>query len=179
MSAESGARWGWHQLDSKWAERLVADSQIGAGDLVLDIGAGTGAITSALVTRGARVVAVELHPQRAAVLKQRFTADPVKVVVADASDLRLPRYPFKVVANPPFAITTAVLGRLVAPGSRLIRADVVVPWHVARRWSAGRGPGAGRWLRQFEVGTGIPLPRSAFRPPPPNGVAVLVIRRRR
>jgi 23S rRNA (adenine-N6)-dimethyltransferase len=179
VSAHSRTRWGWHQLDNKWAERLVADTQIGAGDLVLDIGAGTGAITSALVTRGARVVAVELHPQRAALLKQRFAADPVKVVVTDASDLRLPRHPFRVVANPPFATTSAVLGRLVAPGSRLVRADVVVPWHVARRWSSGCGPGAGRWLRQFEVGTGMPLPRSAFRPPPPNGVAILVIRRRR
>jgi 23S rRNA (adenine-N6)-dimethyltransferase len=179
VSAHSRTRWGWHQLDSKWAERLVADAQIGAEDLVLDIGAGTGAITSSLVSRGARVVAVELHPHRAAGLKQRFTNDPVKVVVADASDLRLPRQPFRVVANPPFAITSGVLGRLVAPGSRLIRADVVVPWHVARRWSSGGGPGAGRWLRTFEVGTGLPLPRSAFRPPPPNGVAILVIRRRR
>ena len=74
--------------------------------------------------------------------------------------------------------TAAVLGRLVAPGSRLIRADLVVPWHVARRWASGHGPGAGRWLRQFEVGVGISIPRSAFRPPPPNGVALLVIRRR-
>lgn len=179
MSAPSRARWGWHQLDSRWAERLVAAARIGAGDLVLDIGAGTGAITSSLVTRGARVVAVELHPRRAAVLKQRFLTDPVKVVVADASDLRLPRSPFRVVANPPFGITSAVLGRLVAPGSRLVRADLVVPWHVARRWCSGRAPGSGRWLRTFEVGTGIPLPRSAFRPPPPNGVAILVIRRRR
>jgi 23S rRNA (adenine-N6)-dimethyltransferase len=157
---------------------LVADAGIGAGDLVLDIGAGSGAITSSLVNRGARVVAVELHSHRAAGLRQRFELDPVKVVVADATDLRLPRYPFKVVANPPFAITSAVLGRLVAPGSRLIRADLVVPWHVARRWVSGRGPGSGRWLRQFEVGTGRAIPRSAFRPPPPNGVAVLVIRRK-
>jgi 23S rRNA (adenine-N6)-dimethyltransferase len=179
VSAQSRARWGWHQLDSQWAERLVAAARIGSGDLVLDIGAGTGAITASLVTRGARVVAVELHPHRAARLEQRFLMDPVKVVVADASDLRLPRRPFRVVANPPFAITAAVLGRLVAPGSRLLRADVVVPWHVARRWSSGRGPGAGRWLRTFEVGIGIPLPRSAFRPPPPNGVAILIIRRRR
>jgi len=179
VSAKSRARWGWHQLDSRWAERLVADARIRTGDLVLDVGAGTGAITSSLVTRGARVVAVELHPQRAAVLRQRFNLDPVKVVVADASDLRLPRYPFRVVANPPFAITSALLGRLVAPGSRLIRADVVVPWHVARRWASGHAPGAGRWLRHFEVGTGMPLPRSAFRPPPPNRVAVLIIRRHR
>lgn len=124
------------------------------------------------------MVAVELHPKRAGRLRERFDQDPVKVVVADAADLWLPRYPFKVVANPPFAVTAALLCRLVAPGSRLIRADLVVPWHVARRWASGQAPGAGRWLRQFEAGIGISIPRSAFRPPPPNGVGVLVIRRR-
>ncbi|MGH9097893.1 MAG: rRNA adenine N-6-methyltransferase family protein [Acidimicrobiales bacterium] len=178
MSSKSEARWGWHQLDSRWAERIVAEARVGPDDLVLDVGAGTGAITSSLVRRGARVVAVELHPKRAARLRVRFDHDPVKVVVADAADLWLPRYPFKVVANPPFAVTAALLSRLVAPGSHLSRADLVVPWHVARRWAAGRAPGAGRWLRQFEVGIGVPIPRSAFRPPPPNRVAVLVIRRR-
>ncbi|HEV3264615.1 MAG TPA: rRNA adenine N(6)-methyltransferase family protein [Acidimicrobiales bacterium] len=178
MSSKSEARWGWHQLDSRWAERIVAEATVGPGDLVLDVGAGTGAITSSLVKSGARVVAVELHPKRAASLRKRFDRDPVKVVVADAADLWLPRYPFKVVANPPFAVSAAVLGRLVAPGSPLIRADLVVPWHVARRWASGHGPGASRWLRQFEVGVGLSIPRSAFRPPPPNGVALLVIRRR-
>ena len=56
--------------------------------------------------------------------------------------------------------------------------DIIVPWHTARRWATGDAPGAGRWLRQFEVGTGRALPRSAMSPPPPNGVAVLVIARR-
>ena len=135
-------------------------------------------MTAPLLARGARVVAVELHPMRAALLRQRFGHDRVRVVVADASDLRLPRRPFTVVANPPFALTTALLVRLVAPGSRLRRADVVVPWYVARRWSSGQAPGVNRWCGQFDVGLGRPLPRSAFQPPPPSGVALLVIRRR-
>jgi 23S rRNA (adenine-N6)-dimethyltransferase len=178
VSSKSGARWGWHQLDSRWAKRIVAEAQVRPHDLVLDVGAGTGAITSSLVTCGARVVAVELHPKRAALLREQFDRDPVKVVMADAADLWLPRHPFRVVANPPFAVTAALLSRLVAPGSRLVRADLVVPWHVAQRWASGHGPGAGRWLRQFEAGIGVSIPRSAFRPPPPNGVALLVIRRR-
>lgn len=172
------ARWGFHQLGRTWAARIVADAGIRAGDLVLDIGAGTGALTTPLVDRGARVVAFEQHRRRAAELRERFAADDVTVVVADALDLWLPRRPFRVVSNPPFAITMALLRRLVAPGSRLERADIIVPWHTARRWATGDAPGAGRWLRQFEVGTGRALPRSAMSPPPPNGVAVLVIARR-
>jgi 23S rRNA (adenine-N6)-dimethyltransferase len=60
-----------------------------------------------LVAAGARVVAVELHPVRCASLRRRFAQDRVVVVRADARDLRLPRRPFRVVANPPFVVTTA------------------------------------------------------------------------
>ena len=63
-------------------------------------------------------------------------------------DLRLPKRPFRVVANPPFS-SGAELRRLVAPGSRLVRADVIVPWHTARRWVSGSGPGSNRWAYTF------------------------------
>ena len=83
--------------------RVVADAGVRPGDLVLDIGAGTGAVTAPLVAAGARVIAVELHPERVAMLRERFAGDDVTVVRADVADLRLPRRPFRVVANPPFA----------------------------------------------------------------------------
>jgi 23S rRNA (adenine-N6)-dimethyltransferase len=171
-------RWGWHRLAPSWAERLVADARISPGDLVLDIGAGTGALTAALVERGARVVAFELHPGRLAALRARFAGDDVVVVKADVTDLRLPRRPFRVVANPPFAHTTAVLGRLLAPGSRLVRADLVVQQAAARRWSEGRAPGAARWAHVWDVRSGPRLPRSAFQPPPRCDCAVLRFARR-
>jgi 23S rRNA (adenine-N6)-dimethyltransferase len=178
VSAIRGPGWGWHQLSSRWARRVVADAGIAPGDLVLDVGAGTGAITRALVAAGARVVAIELHPQRAAYLRGQFDQRDVTVVCADASDLRLPRRSFKVVSNPPFGITTSLVKRLVSPGSRLIRADLLVPWHAAERWSSRDAPGRGRWESDFMARLGRPPPRSAFRPPPPNDVAVLVVVRR-
>jgi 23S rRNA (adenine-N6)-dimethyltransferase len=171
-------RWGWHQLRSEWAAVLVTDAGIGSGDLVLDVGAGRGALTAPLLGCGARVIAIELDARRAADLRKALAGRDAKVVVADAADLRLPKRPFRVVANPPFAISTALLRRLVAPGSRLVRADVVVPWHIARRWADGSAPGTVRWQKEFSVRSGRPIPRSAFSPPPPNGVAVLVIERR-
>ena len=173
-----GPRWGWHQLDSRWAFRVVADAGVVPGDLVVDVGAGTGAITRALVAAGARIVAIELHSQRAAYLRNQFGQRDVTVVRADASDLRLPRRPFKVVSNPPFGITTSLVKRLVSPGSRLIRADLIVPWHAAQRWRSQNAPGRERWDSDFMVHLGRPPPRSAFRPPPPNDVAVLVVVRR-
>ncbi len=178
MPAESGARWGWHQLDSRWARRVVENAGIARGDLVLDVGAGTGALTAALVAVGAQVVAIELHPQRLIQLAERFDRREVTVVRADASDLRLPRRPFKVVANPPFGITTSLIKRLLSNGSRLLRADLIVPSHTARRWTSPTAPGFARWGSQYSIHLGRPPPRSAFRPPPPNGVALLIIERR-
>ena len=178
MPASGYLRWGWHRLDATWAHRLVADAGVSPGDLVLDIGAGTGAVTASLVAAGARVIAVELHPRRVAQLRERFAEDDVTVVRADVADLRLPRRPFRVVANPPFAVTTGVLKRLLGPGSRLVRADLVVQRAAAQRWAAGRAPGAGRWAREYEVGVGPGVPRRAFSPRPPVDCATLVISRR-
>lgn len=170
-------RWGWHQLDSRRAARFVEDARVKRGELVLDIGAGTGAITHQLVAHGARVVAIELHPRRCDLLRERFRDAPVTVVRADGADLRLPLRPFRVVANPPFAVSVAILRRLTAPGSRLVRADLIVPWHTAERWVSGSPPGAGRWRALFSCSLGPSIARSAFQPPATQGVAILVIRR--
>jgi 23S rRNA (adenine-N6)-dimethyltransferase len=176
VAAGGATWWGWHRLDSREAARLVAGVDLHAGDLVLDVGAGEGVITAALVGAGAKVVAIELHPARAQFLRDRFAAVPgVRIVQADAADLRLPRQPFRVVANPPFAITTALLRRLLSPGSRLDAAQLMVPAHVAARWAAGRGPHATDW----DIRIAARVPRAAFTPPAPGPVSVLAVRRRR
>ena len=176
---QTPAPWGWHQLSDAWARRLVAAADVGPGDLVVDIGAGTGALTAPLVAAGARVLAVELHPARARKLRRRFADDPVRVLQVDAADLRLPTRPFRVVANPPFAVTTAVLRRLLGPGSRLLSADLVVPAHVAARWSSGRGRAAARWSRHFTAHQTATVPARAFTPRPPKPAAVLHLARYR
>ncbi len=154
-------------------------SAVGHGDLVLDIGAGTGALTRELVRVGARVVAVEAHPGRAAELRRRFASDDrVTVVRADAGDLRLPRRTFRVVANPPFSVTSPILRRLLSPGSRLVDAHLVLQHHAAVRWCGPDAPAWGRWCRQWEPSLGPTVPRSAFRPAPAVDCRILVLRRR-
>jgi 23S rRNA (adenine-N6)-dimethyltransferase len=178
VSAVERARWGWHELTDRAASRLVTGAQLRPGTLVLDLGAGRGAITHRLIASGARVIAVELHPTRAEELRRRFAGSSVTVVRADVSDLRLPRRPFRVVANPPFAAVTAVLRRLVAPGSRLVRADLVVPAYVARRWTSLAAPGRERWRWTFDIHVSGRVRAHDFRPPAPRDAHVLVIERR-
>jgi len=151
---------------------------VSPGELVLDVGAGLGALTAPLVRAGARVVAVELHPGRADRLRRRFADAPVTVVRADAGDLRLPSRPFRVVSSPPYNISTALLKRLLAPGSRLVSADLVLQRQVANRWARGEAPGANRWFRYYDPSIGLRLPRKAFTPPPHVDSAVLVLRKR-
>jgi 23S rRNA (adenine-N6)-dimethyltransferase len=170
-------RWGWHQLDRRWAVRLVEAADVRPGDLVVDVGAGAGAITAQLVRAGASVIAVELHPRRLALLRERFADLPVTVVRADALDLRLPRQSFKVVANPPFGVTTALLRRMTARSSRLERASVVLPAWATARWTAGRGVGSMASKQAFTFARGPTVPAAAFRPAPPADPAILLISR--
>ena len=169
-SGRSRRAWGWHRLADEWAARVVAAAGVRPGELVLDIGAGEGALTAHLVRAGAQVVAVELNAQRACVLRERFPG--VTVVHADAGSLRLPGRPFRVVANPPYGISSSLLRTLLAPGSRLTAADLVLQRAVVRRYASGAA-------RRFSLTAGLTLPRRAFLPPPQVDSAVLVIRRRR
>lgn len=170
MSGSGQRTWGWHRLDDSWARRIVDAAGIRPGELVLDIGAGDGALTAPLVEAGARVIAIELHERRAAALRRRFADQPVKVVRTDAADLYLPTRPFRVVASPPYGISTALLKRLLAPGSQLTRADLVLQRGFVNQ--ALRRP-----VRRYSLELGLRLPRTAFRPRPQVDSAVLVARR--
>jgi 23S rRNA (adenine-N6)-dimethyltransferase len=70
-----------------------------------------------------------------------------------------------------------LLKRLLAPGSRLVSADLVLQRAVVNRWINGAAPGAARWSQYYDLSIGIRLPRKAFTPPPHVDSAVLLIRR--
>ncbi|WP_374586988.1 rRNA adenine N-6-methyltransferase family protein [Pimelobacter simplex] len=155
--------WGWHPLRPEAARRLVAAAEVGPGELVLDIGAGDGALTGPLLASGARVIAVELHEGRATALRTRYGDRGLRVVRCDLRELRLPQQPFRVVANPPYAATTALV-RLLLGSDRLVRADLVLQGGAARRL-VERPPSA-RHGRRYRLAVTGSLPRAAFRVPP-------------
>jgi 23S rRNA (adenine-N6)-dimethyltransferase len=167
-------------VDHRAIDALVDGSGAGHGDLVLDIGAGNGLISAALVRRGAQVQAIERDPALAARLRAKFATWPsVTVMEADMLAMPLPAESFRVVANIPFGITTQILRRLLDEDG-LARADMIVQAEVARkRGTRGRGTLLNAcWEPWFEFGTGARIPATAFRPRPRVDAAVLIVARR-
>ena len=160
------AYWGWHPLRPEWADRLVDASPVRSGDVVVDLGAGDGALTRPLARAGCRVLAVELHPARAAALRDRFAGSDVAVLELDAAAFRWPGHPFRVVANPPYAGVNALVRRLIAI-RHLRSADLVVAEGAARGLLR-------RYGDRLELGARVPP--HAFRNRPPGAARVVRIR---
>ncbi|WP_210494520.1 rRNA adenine N-6-methyltransferase family protein [Patulibacter sp. SYSU D01012] len=162
--------------------RLVRSAAPGPDDLVVDLGAGPGTLTAALAATGARVMAVERDARFAAGLERRFAGNPrVRVLHADLRTVSLPRGA-RIVANLPFATSTAVLRRRLDPPGRVTAGcDVLVERGFALRVTAGRPRTAtvAWWAARHELRLVRVVPRTAFAPPPAIDAAHLRVRPRR
>lgn len=173
---------GVHFLSAEEAGELVRSSDVGAGDLVIDVGAGPGAITALLAATGARVLAVERDDQFVRRLERRFQGQPnVRIVHGDLREVPLPRRRYTVVASVPFAASTHLARRLLHPAhTALTGADLVVEWGFAKRLTEPypRSLETAWWAGRFELHLTRRIPPAAFAPPPAVAAAHLVIRRR-
>ncbi len=165
-------------VDDRAIAAVVGTVHPPPGALVLDLGAGAGALTAALAARGARVVAVERDP--AWLLRLRREAPrwgDVAVRDADLLHVAFPAEAHLVVSSPPWSAATAVVRRLLGDGHGLVRAALVLQREAARRL-AGR-PRTGRfaagWAPWFELRVTAHVGREAFRPVPAADAAVLLL----
>lgn len=103
-----------HDLLPASARRVVQTAAVRAGQVVLEVGAGTGELTAALLSAGALVQAVELDGARVAGLRARFAAELADGrLTLHAADIRrfvMRTAPgWRVVANPPFNLTASLV----------------------------------------------------------------------
>lgn len=99
--------------DERLVATLIEKSSLGGDDIVYEIGPGKGILTQQLACICKQVIAIEKDARLAAWLKQKFACQPeVTIRVGDFLQDRLPKAPYKVFANIPFNITSAIVTRL-------------------------------------------------------------------
>ncbi len=99
--------------DEHLVSTLLEKSKIGHEDIVYEIGPGKGIITVQLARTCKQVIAIEKDPRLADWLKQKFACQPgVTIRTGDFLHDRLPNRPYKVFANIPFNVTSAIVNRL-------------------------------------------------------------------
>ena len=129
--------------DPNLVDRIVRTAAIGAGDRVLEIGAGTGTLTRALAETGATVVAYEVDRRLEPVLREALAGTDVDLRIADITrvDLvaELGMEPWVMVANLPYNVGTPVLLDALRFVPAIERFVVMVQREVADRLTANPG----------------------------------------
>ncbi len=95
---------------------LIGHSNLKKRDFVVEIGAGSGVITSALSARVRHVIAIEPDHITAEKLRENLGKrgiENVTVVEKDFMDFKLPSEPYKVFSNPPFHLSSAIVHKLI------------------------------------------------------------------
>ncbi|MEX1019939.1 MAG: 16S rRNA (adenine(1518)-N(6)/adenine(1519)-N(6))-dimethyltransferase RsmA [Litorilinea sp.] len=138
-------------LDDVHLDRIAQAAELVDTDTVLEIGPGLGVLTTRLAQQAARVIAVELDDRLIEYLETRL-ADYSNVQIVHGDILEVdpgqlisgaptvsPSVAYKVVANLPYYITSAVLRHLLEAHARPTRAVVMVQKEVAERICATPG----------------------------------------
>jgi 16S rRNA (adenine1518-N6/adenine1519-N6)-dimethyltransferase len=104
--------------DMNIVRRIVELAEPAADQTIVEIGAGLGFMTEELAKRAGRVIAIEVDPRLAAVLRERFTGqDRVEVLEKDVLKYDFssacPGARIKVVGNIPYHISSPILFRLL------------------------------------------------------------------
>lgn len=124
----------------KLIHELVGHSNIKKRDLVLDIGAGSGAISAVLATRAGRVWAIEYEPRMAEKLRGNMARyDNVTVTKGDFLAMELPDEPYKVFANIPFHLSSPIVRKLTEAGNPPDAIYLIVQKQFAQRLLADTG----------------------------------------
>jgi len=168
-------------VDDRVLDRLPSHLPDGADTShVLEIGAGTGALTDRLLAVAEHVTAVERDPDLAAFLREEFAAeiaaDRLTVIEGDALAVDLPEFTASV-SNLPYGASSEIVFRVLPRGQPLV---LMFQREFAERMAAEVGADeygrlsvtAGHY---GDVEVVEPVPKEAFSPPPAVESAIVRI----
>jgi 16S rRNA (adenine1518-N6/adenine1519-N6)-dimethyltransferase len=175
---------GQHWLrDREVLARIADEAGIHEDDTVLEIGPGLGTLTSQLLRRAKKVIAVELDSDLAQKLPGQFPGTSLEVVNQDILTYDLTTLPEKyvVVANVPYYITSKIIQLLTTASNRPRTIVLLIQKEVAERLAAG--PGGMSILAvsaqiYATVRLGDIVPAELFTPPPKVDSQVVILEMR-
>ncbi len=176
-------------LDENLQDELAGLTDVSSQDTVVEIGAGTGLLTKALAKRAGRVTALEIDRDLIPGLRAaRITLPNVQVLNEDALRFDFRRFaaengPFRIAANLPYHITTALLTRLMREDLPIRSIHLMLQKESAEKFLSGpRDDGYGvlplRVQWRYDPSILRVLPPEVFTPPPKVESAFLALVRR-
>ena len=175
---------GQHWLKDRDVLGSIADAaDIQSTDTVLEIGPGLGTLTSELLRRAQRVVAVELDDELASKLPGQFPGTNLEVIHRDILEFNLSSLPknYVVVANVPYYITSKIVQLLLSAEDKPRRIVLLVQKEVAERLAAKPGDMSILAVSAqifAEVSLDIVVRAEYFTPPPKVDSQVVVLETR-
>ncbi|MFZ2125230.1 MAG: 16S rRNA (adenine(1518)-N(6)/adenine(1519)-N(6))-dimethyltransferase RsmA [Candidatus Saccharimonadales bacterium] len=184
MSLQNKKSLGQHWLRDRDVLKHIADcAEITPTDTVLEIGPGLGTLTSELLRRSEKVVAVEFDAELARKLPGQFPGKYLEVINGDILDFDLSQLPsgYKVVANVPYYITSKIVQTLMTAKNKPSIAVLLVQKEVAERLAAEPGDMSILAISAqvfAEVSLGDVVKAEMFTPPPKVDSQVVIIKTR-
>lgn len=175
---------GQHWLKDRQVLADIAEAaDITPLDAVLEIGPGLGTLTSELLRRAEKVIAVELDGELAEKLPGQFPGKTLQVINQDILEFDLSVLPKKyiVVANVPYYITSKIIQKLLTSDNKPKTTVLLIQKEVAERLAAVPGDMSILSISAQiygEVELDQLVPAHYFTPPPKVDSQVVVVRTR-
>ncbi len=168
-------------IDDSAINNIVEAAQISKNDFVIEIGPGLGTLTSRLVEKAGKVIAIELDKKMLQILEDRFKLyDNFSVINEDILKVELndlikkentENYMVKIVANLPYYITTPIIMKLLEEKLNINSITVMVQKEVADRLTeipGGKNTGAITYCVYYyaQAQEVLTVPNTSFIPEP-------------